>query len=132
MARTKVTARKSAGAKAPRKSKGGKRKSASQSEGKKHRWHPGTVAIREIKRYQKTTNLLLRRAPFSRLVRELAERQKEQLRFQASAISALQEATESYLVSLFEDTNELAIHAKRVTIMAKDFRLARRLRGERV
>lgn len=132
MARTKVTARKSSGAKAVRKSSS-KRKSASQGgEKKKHRWRPGTVAVREIKKYQKTTNLLLRRAPFSRLVREIAEKQKESLRFQASAISALQEATESYLVSLFEDTNELAIHAKRVTIMPKDFKLARRLRGERV
>jgi len=136
MARTKATARKTAGAKAPRKSsKKNNSQGAAAAGGKQkktHRFHPGTVALREIKKYQKSTNLLLRRAPFSRLVRELAQKQKEQLRFQASAISALQEATESYLISLFEDTNELAIHAKRVTIMSKDLKLARRLRGERV
>ena len=89
------------------------------------------MAIREIKKYQKTTGPLLRRAPFTRLVREIAEKALKNVRFQASAIAALQEATESYLVSLFEDTNELAIHANRVTIMPKDFKLARRLRGER-
>jgi len=135
MARTKATARKTAGAKAPRKSsKKNNSQGAAAADGKKktHRFRPGTVALREIKKYQKSTNLLLRRAPFSRLVREIAQKQKEQLRFQASAISALQEATESYLISLFEDTNELAIHAKRVTIMSKDLKLARRLRGERV
>lgn len=134
MARTKATARKTAGAKAPRKSQKKNATPKAPKDGKKksHRYHPGTVALREIKKYQKSTNLLLRRAPFSRLVREIAQKQKEQLRFQASAISALQEATESYLISLFEDTNELAIHAKRVTIMSKDLKLARRLRGERV
>ena len=135
MARTKATARKSSGAKAPRKSSKKNNSQGTTAGGKQkktHRFRPGTVALREIKKYQKSTNLLLRRAPFSRLVREIAQKQKEQLRFQASAISALQEATESYLISLFEDTNELAIHAKRVTIMSKDLKLARRLRGERV
>ena len=56
---------------------------------------------------------------------------KSDLRFQSQAILALQEATESYLVGLFEDTNLCAIHAKRVTIMPKDLQLARRIRGER-
>ena len=67
--------------------------------------------------------------PFQRLVREIAFEFKQDLRFQSSAILALQEATEAYLVSLFEDTNLCAIHAKRVTIMVKDMQLAKRIRG---
>ena len=74
--------------------------------------------------------MLLRKLPFQRLVREIAQDFKNDLRFQSTAISALQEAAESYLVSLFEDTNLCAIHAKRVTIMPKDVQLARRIRGE--
>lgn len=128
---------------------------------------PGTVALREIRKYQKSTDLLIRKLPFQRLVREIAQDFKADLRFQNSAILALQvlfdlsarvclslcvcvrvsvclspcvcvdvclgvqEASESYLVSLFEDTNLCAIHAKRVTIMPKDIQLARRIRGER-
>ena len=95
------------------------------------RYRPGTVALREIRRYQKSTELLCRKLPFQRLVREIAQDFKNDLRFQGTAIVALQEATESYLVSLFEDTNLCAIHAKRVTIMPKDIQLARRIRGER-
>src|SRR5205823_2927951 len=82
-------------------------------------------------RYQKSTDLLLRKLPFQRLVREIAQDFKNDLRFQSTAILALQEASEAYLVSLFEDTNLCAIHAKRVTIMPKDIQLARRIRGER-
>ncbi|KAJ9064754.1 histone H3.1 [Entomophthora muscae] len=89
------------------------------------------VALREIRRYQKSTELLIRKLPFQRLVREIAQDFKTDLRFQSSAIGALQEASEAYLVSLFEDTNLAAIHAKRVTIQPKDIQLARRLRGER-
>lgn len=100
-------------------------------EKKKRRFRPGTVALREIRRYQKSTNLLIRKAPFQRLVREIARDFKTELRFQSSAIGALQEAAEAYLVGLFEDTNLCAIHARRVTIMTKDMHLARRLRGER-
>ncbi|KAK7249555.1 histone [Aureococcus anophagefferens] len=70
-------------------------------------------------------------APFQRLVREIAQDFKTDLRFQGSAVLALQEAAEAYLVGLFEDTNLCAIHAKRVTIMPKDIQLARRIRGER-
>ena len=95
------------------------------------RWRPGTVALREIRRYQSTTELLIRKLPFSRLVREVAQDFKTDLRFQAQAIGALQEAAEAYLVGLFDDTNLCAIHAKRVTIMPKDIQLARRIRGER-
>ena len=95
------------------------------------RYRPGTVALREIRRYQSTTELLIRKLPFSRLVREIARDFKMDLRFQPQAIGALQEAAEAYLVGLFEDTNLCAIHAKRVTIMPKDIQLARRIRGER-
>ncbi|KAK9759031.1 Core histone H2A/H2B/H3/H4 [Popillia japonica] len=82
-------------------------------------------------RYQKSTELLIRKLPFQRLVREIAQDFKTDLRFQSAAIGALQEASEAYLVGLFEDTNLCAIHAKRVTIMPKDIQLARRIRGER-
>ncbi|KAG5642541.1 hypothetical protein DXG03_002579 [Asterophora parasitica] len=122
MARTKQTARKSTGGKAPRKqlaSKSAARKTATNATGgvkKPHRFRPGTVALREIRRYQKSTELLIRKLPFQRLVREIAQDFKTDLRFQSSAVMALQEAAEAYLVSLFEDTNLAAIHAKRVTI----------------
>jgi histone H3 len=135
MARTKQTARKSTGGKAPRKHVASKaaRKATPSGAGikKPHRFRPGTVALREIRRYQKSTELLIRKLPFQRLVREIAQDFKTDLRFQASAIAALQEASEAYLVGLFEDTNLCAIHAKRVTIMPKDIQLARRIRGER-
>jgi histone H3/H4 len=94
-----------------------------------HRFRPGTVALREIRRYQKTTELLIRRLPFQRVVREIAMDLKAEVRFQSSALEALQEAAEAYLVCLFEDTNLCAIHAKRVTIMAKDMQLAQRMRS---
>ena len=138
MARTKQTARKSTGGKAPRKVLATKaaRKAAPSSGGlrkvpKPHRWRPGTVALREIRKYQKSTELLIRKLPFQRLVREIAQDFKSDLKFQGSAILALQESAEAYLVALFEDTNLCAIHAKRVTIMPKDIQLARRIRGER-
>ncbi|PYH28612.1 histone H3, partial [Aspergillus neoniger CBS 115656] len=126
---------KSTGGKAPRKQLASKaaRKAAPSTGGvkKPHRYKPGTVALREIRRYQKSTELLIRKLPFQRLVREIAQDFKSDLRFQSSAIGALQESVEAYLVSLFEDTNLCAIHAKRVTIQSKDIQLARRLRGER-
>ena len=135
MARTKQTARKSTGGKAPRKQLASKaaRKSTPAGEGQKktRRYRPGTVALREIRKYQKTTELLLKKAPFQRLVREVAQDYKADLRFQSSAVMALQEASEAYLVGLFEDTNLCAVHARRVTIMPKDMQLARRIRGER-
>ena len=137
MARTKQTARKQAlpAGKAPRKQVANKaaRKSAPTMGGikKPHRYRPGTVALREIRKYQKSTELLIRKLPFQRLVREVAQEFKSDLRFQSSAVLALQEACESYLVGLFEDTNLCAIHAKRVTIMPKDMQLARRIRGEK-
>jgi histone H3 len=134
MARTKQTARKNTGGKAPRKQIGNKaaRKSAPSSGGvkKPHKFRPGTVALREIRKYQKSTEMLVRKLPFQRLVREIAQGFKTDLRFQSSSVLALQEATEAYLVGLFEDTNLCAIHAKRVTIMPKDMQLARRIRGD--
>ena len=136
MARTKQTARKSTGGKVPRKqlaTKAARKTSPTSGTNvkKPHRYRPGTVALREIRKYQKSTELLIRKLPFQRLVREVAQDFKNDLRFQGSAVMALQEAAEAYLVSLFEDTNLCAIHAKRVTIMPKDIQLARRIRGER-
>ena len=98
---------------------------------KPHRYRVGTVALCEIRRYQKSTELLIRRMPFQRLVREITQEFKTDLRFQSAAIMALQEASEAYLVGLFEDSNLCAIHTKRVTIMPKDIQLARRIHGER-
>ncbi|KAF9204980.1 centromeric DNA-binding histone H3-like protein cse4 [Haplosporangium sp. Z 27] len=101
------------------------------------RYKPGTVALREIRQYQKSTDLLLKKLPFSRVVRELASSYVTSmsygsnvgLRWQGAALLALQEASEAYLVHLFEDANLCAIHAKRVTIMQRDIQLARRIRG---
>lgn len=143
MARTKQTARKSTGGKIDRarileakRGKGdtGRKKSKGEVAGvkKKHKWRPGTVALREIRRFQKSTDLLIPRSPFLRLMREVINEVKEGpslLRVQVGAVGALQEAAEAYLVGLFEDTNLCAIHAKRVTIMPRDIHLAQRLRG---
>ncbi len=149
MARTKQTARKQTSGKAPRKHISNKtalssyplKKIAKKTAGsatpiasggvkKPHRFKPGTVALREIRKYQKSTELLIRKLPFQRIVRDIASDYKSDLRFQATAVLALQEASEAYLVGVFEDTNLCAIHAKRVTIMPKDMQLAKRIRGE--
>ncbi len=88
------------------------------------------LALHEIRKFQRTTDLLIRRLPFARVVKEICDQLTlYSMRWQASAIMALQEAAESYLVGLFEETNLCAIHAKRVTIMPKDMHLARRIRG---
>lgn len=111
---------------------GGKTRIAADGQVKKvHRWRPGTVALREIRKYQKSTNLLIPKMPFQRLVREIVQSHNDEFRIQAAALGAIQEAAEAYLTGLFEDTNLCAIHAKRVTTMAKDMQLARRIRGER-
>ncbi|WPH00907.1 Hypothetical protein R9X50_00374100 [Acrodontium crateriforme] len=116
--------------KKPRTSRGG---ISAPSPRKKPRYKPGTIALREIRRYQKSTDLLMAKLPFSRLVREIslnmAPITSSVTRWQSQAIQALQEAAEAFLVHLFEDTNLCAIHAKRVTIMQKDIQLARRIRG---
>ncbi|KAL4076067.1 histone-fold-containing protein [Scleroderma yunnanense] len=145
--KTKHTARKSTGGRPPReqmdassRSKGARQSDAAEEGGqrKKRRYRPGTRALREIRKYQRSTDLLLRRLPFARVVREIAldmmtdtnfQMGDTGLRWQSSAILALQEATEAFLVHLFEDANLCAIHAKRVTIMQRDIQLARRIRG---
>lgn len=100
---------------------------------KPHRYRPGTVALREIRQYQKSTELLIKKLPFQRLVKEIMQGMTREgdLRIQSAALGALQAASEAYLIGLFEDTNLCALHAKRVTIMCKDLQLARRIRGER-
>ncbi|KAI4126095.1 MAG: hypothetical protein LQ338_003931 [Usnochroma carphineum] len=131
----KQVARKTTGGipKAKRRS-GGVQQAEDQPRSRKpRRYRPGTLALREIRRYQRTTDLLLLKLPFSRLVREIALSLVpiggQALRWQSQAIQALQESAEAYMVHLFEDTNLCAIHAKRVTIMQKDVQLARRIRG---
>ena len=134
-AQTKQTAVK---AKATKRSLGQKKgkKSAAAGAGasglkRAFRWKPGTVALRQVKRLQKSTELLVAKAPFSRLVREIAESHKAGLRFQSSAVAAIQEATESFVISLLGDANLTALHANRVTALPRDLQLVRRLRGER-
>ena len=101
------------------------------TEKKKYRVSPGVRALSEIRRYQKSTENLIRRLPFQRLVREVTRNISEkEYKYKVAALFALQEAAESYLVGLFEDTNLCSIHAKRVTIMPKDMNLARRIRGQ--
>ena len=99
---------------------------------KPHRYRPGTAALREIRRFQKTTDLLIRKAPFQRVVREITQNlfPNKDLRFQSLAVLALQEASEAYMIGMFDDTNLCALHAKRVTLMPRDMLLARCLRGE--
>ena len=88
------------------------------------------MAFKEIRHYQKFMGFLIRKLPFQRLVREIAVEAAQEMQFQSSALLVLQEAAEVYLVGLFEDTNLCAIHARHVTIMPKDFQLARRIHGE--
>lgn len=97
---------------------------------KPKRFRPGTVALREIRKYQRSTDLLIRKLPFARLTREITNNlAPEPFRWTAEGLLALQEATEDFIVHLLEDTNLCAIHAKRITIMPKDMQLARRIRG---
>ncbi len=142
MAWTKQTARHSTGGKAPRFQLATKAawRSAPASGGvkKPHRYHPGTVALHKICRYQKSTDLLIRKVPFQRLAREVLQDLNKPGsyprysadRFQATSLLAIQESVEAFSVGLFEDVNLCAIHARRVTIMPKDMQLALRIRGE--
>ena len=134
-ARKGIAAKKAAAAAAARKEQ---KRAPAGGVRKTYRFRPGTVALKEIRQYQKSTELLIRKLPFQRLVREIANDDTVvpgsmvgKIRFQTDAIKALQESCEAYLVGLFEDTNLCAIHAKRVTIMPKDIQLARRICGER-
>jgi histone H3/H4 len=104
---------------APRKSK----KTGVPGVKKTLRWRPGTVALRDIKRYQNSVNMLLRRLPFQKLVREICQEWNSDTRWAASALLALQEATEGFMIKLFESMNLCAIHANRVTVLKKDFTL---------
>lgn len=143
MTRTKqVNPNNSVGGKYPRKSFHFSKKNISlkkDAEGnvittitrKPHRWRSGTVALREIRKYQKSTELLMKKLPFQRTVREIAKDLQDDMRWQSSALAALQEAAESYLVDLFEDTNLCALHAGRITINPRDMGLASRIRKER-
>ena len=105
---------------------------------KPHRYRPGTVALCEIRRYQKSTDLLIRKVPFQRLAREVLQDLNRPgsyphftaERFQATSLLAIQESVEAFSVGLFEDANLCAIHARRVTIMPKDMQLALRIRGD--
>jgi histone H3 len=112
---------------------GGARKKGSAIGGvrKPHRYRPGTVALREIRHFQKSTELLLRKLPFMRLCREIMQILAKDMRFGKNAVLALQEASEAYLIGLFEDTQLAAVHGKRQTIMPKDVQLTRRIRGEK-
>ena len=134
MARTKQTARKSTGGTTSRVHyrtvKG--RRMGLQEKGrvrKPRRWRSGTVALREIRRYQKGYELLIKKLPFQRLVREVAHKINPGLRFQSTAILALQEASENFLVNMFQQVNLAAIHGGRVTIQPKDMMLWNRMKG---
>ncbi|EER04097.1 histone H3, putative [Perkinsus marinus ATCC 50983] len=107
------------------------RPSGGTDGGKKRRFRPGTKALKEIRQFQRTTELLVPKAPFARVVREIQLLfVGEEWRWSREALIALQTAAEAYLVGLFEDAMLVAIHAKRVTLMAKDIRLVRRIRGD--
>ena len=124
MVRTKITARKEIGDGKSVRSK----KSSKGSARRKRRFRPGTVALREIRKYQKSTELLIRKIPFQRLVREIVYKMKDKdFKFQSTALLALQEASEGFLVNMFDQCNHIAIHGKRTTVMVKDIRLWKRL-----
>ena len=107
---------------------------------KPHRYCPGLLALCEIRRYQQSTESLIRRTPFNKLIKEISQEYRicpnglgtpsVQVHFQSTALAALQEAAENFLVGLFEDVNLLAAHAKRVTVMPRDIRLALRIQGD--
>ena len=125
MTRTKLTSRNLTG---DGKKVKNKRSSGRGEVRKPYRFRPGTVALREIRKYQTSTELLIRKIPFQRLVREVVHQLKgKDYKFQSTALLALQEASESFLVNMFEQCNMIAIHGKRVTLKPKDILLWRRL-----
>ena len=128
MTRTKITSRRLTGdGKVYREHRTGRVR-------KPRRYRPGTVALREIRRYQKSTELLLRKIPFQRLVREVVTKlyPSENYRFQSTALLALKEASEDYLVRMFSQVNDLAIHGKRVTIKPADIHIWGRITGTQI
>ncbi|KAG0439374.1 histone H3.2 [Dictyocoela muelleri] len=132
MARTKQTARKSTGGKAPRKqlsTKAARKSAISETPVKRtHKFKPGLVAIKEIRKYQKSTDLLLRKRPFQRIIREIVNPMCPDLRFKPSAIKALQEIYEAQLCGICEDAYQCTVHAKRVTLMNRDIALIRKIK----
>ncbi|XP_041066877.1 histone H3.3C-like [Carcharodon carcharias] len=135
MACTKQIAWKSTVCKVPRKqlaTKASRKCAPSIGEVKKpHRYRPRTVVFQEICRCQYSTELLIRKLSVQRLVREIAQGFETELMFQSASVGALQEAIETYLVGLFEDTNSCAIHAKRLNVMSKDTQLVQRIWEQR-
>jgi histone H3 len=124
MARTKASAKKSAGGKSP-----SKKKTAKKGGGKR-KYKPGTVALREIRKIQKTGALLVKKAPFGRLVREVTKGMKTDAKFKPSALAAVQEAAEAYATSTLEGAVMLQLHRKRKTLIKKDIEYVRRIKGE--
>ena len=129
MARTKSTARKCLRLTRPLQKMN--RKVPLAAPKRKVRYRPGVVALREIRKYQASCNLLIRRRPFQRLVREIAVEYSLDVKFRNAAYMALQEATEMYIVRLMEESMLCAVHGGRVTVMSKDMKLAIRIRGTR-
>ena len=134
MAKTKQTAKKSTGDKAPGKELALKAARPTALDAPNppphpHRYRPGTVALREIRKWQKSTALLIRKLPFQRLVREIAQERKPDVRFQVNKIVALQHTSEEMLMELFEEAHRAAQHAKRVTLMPKNIKFALRMLG---
>ena len=107
------------------------KKKKTKEEKPKRKYRPGTLALREIRKYQQSMDLLIQKLPFMRLVQEIGQQFLTGIKFQGTAVMALQEASEAYLISLFEDSNLCAIHMKCCTIMLKDMQLTCRIRGER-
>ena len=134
MARTKRTAKKDRAGK--RWSTFAKKQPRSQAgqpsaQHQPYRYRPGTVALREIRKYLKSTDLLIHKLPFQRLVSEILQGFNVEFRVTPAMVMALQEAAEAYLVQLLEDSNLCAIHTKHVTIQPKVIQFARRIHGER-
>ena len=112
-------------------------KSLTQGIKKPHRYQPGLVALREIRRYQQSTECLIKRTPFNKLIKEISQEYRVcpdgpgmpsvQVRFQSTALAAFQEEAENFIMGLFEDVILLAVHARRVTVMPQDIRLALRI-----
>ena len=137
MARTKRTARRDEkGKEKTKRPTYGKKQPRSQagnppSQHQPYRYQPGTVVLREIREYQRSTDLVICKLPFQHLVNEIVQGFNTEFRVMPAMVMALQEAAEAYLVQLLEDSNLCAIHAKHVTIQPKDIQLARWICGER-
>ena len=134
MARSKIEAAKKdkTGIHKMGKQKAADTKKASQQEAEpnKRKYRPGMRALRDIKMYQRSTDLLLPKIALYRVIKEMTAKIFPDARYSNAAINAIQNCVESHMIGLFEDTNLCAIHAGRATIMTKDMRLARRIRGE--